>query len=706
MASPTLAPQPEPSRRRKRRGRARFDLQAEIATGGMGTVYRAFDRELNRTVAVKLLRAELVPDLGNLLRLKRELVLASRVSDEHVVRVHDIGEIDGRALISMDWVDGENLAQFLRRVHALPPSQVLSFATQIAQALCAIHAANVIHRDLKPGNLLIRRDGAILVSDFGLARSALPQDFALTQPGDLGGTPSYMAPEQLAGLPADARSDLYTFGIILLEMLTGTTALETLAPLRLRILAAEAGKHLRSMELRSLATLELVIRRCVCLDRTERYASADLVLHDLATSRIQPATQARPGGRLIRRLFQFRSSRIGWALVLVLLAASGYIIWRHNVYRAAEAERLYLEAMSYITAQSGETELRQAVERLHEVVVRRPNHTAAVRAQIDTLIHLYERTRDPQWLQNAANALSTAPAIGLTADERILFRSRIELNQGLFQRVIDALQNASALRSRSEQANRLLGRAFAASGQIDAALQAYAAAIRISPESWMGHNDLGVAFISLGRLKDARKEFVRVIELQPQSPIGYQNLGSALFDDGLFAEARKNFEIGLQLVPSAAAYYNLGLVSFFSREYAISTTFFEKAIEMRPSSDLYAAALADSLRHLHRLEGARQNYGRALALLQELSEKRPLTVEEQSRRAIYLARLGDLNAADSLLRAFSPGLKSKDLSYARGIVAMLEGRSQTANRHLKDAERYGCPHNLIDLNPDFDDLPQ
>lgn len=704
MAAPSPAPQPELARRRKPRGRARYELQEEIGVGGMGTVYRAFDRELNRTVAVKILRPELVPDLSNLLRLKRELVLASRVSDEHVVRVHDIGQSEGRSLISMDWVDGENLAQLLRRVHALPPSQVLGFATQIAQGLRAIHAANIVHRDLKPGNLLIRRDGGILVSDFGLARSALPQDFALSQRGEFGGTPSYMAPEQLAGLPADARSDLYSFGIILLEMLTSTTALETLVPLRLRLLAADTDSHVRSAELRSLAALELVIRRCVCLDRTERYASTDLVMHDLAMAHSEPPAHVVAAGPPVGNLFRRWPSRIGLALALLFLVIAGYFTWRYHARRVADAERLYVEAISLITAQSGETELRRAADKLHEVVVRRPSHSAAVRAQIDALIRIYERTRDPQWLQKASNALSSASAGSLVADERTLFRARIDLNRGAFQQVVHALQNASALLSRSELANRLLGRSFAAAGQMDAALEAYATAVRLNPESWLGHNDLGIAFAGLGRLKDAQKEFVRVTALQPQSPVGYENLGSALLDDGQFAEARKNFETALQLAPTAISYYNLGLVSFLSREYAISTTFFEKAIEMRPSSDIYFASLADSLRHLHRLERAHDTYARALALLERQSEKRPLSVEEQSRRAIYLARLGDHDAANSLLSAFAPDLRSKDLSYARGIVAMVEGRSKAANRHLRDAERYGCPHDLIDLNPDFDDL--
>jgi len=236
FSRPTLPP---PSARpRKPRLKERYQLQEEVGAGGMGTVYRALDRALNRTVAVKVLRPELVPGLRNLLRLKRELVLASRVSDEHVVRVHDIGEVGGKALIAMDWVDGESLAQLLGRVHTLPPSQVHSFAGQICRALSAIHAANIIHRDLKPGNLLIRKDGAILVSDFGLARSILPQDFNLSRPSESSGTPRYMAPEQLAGLPADARSDLYSLGMVLLEMLTGTTALETIAALRLRLLSS------------------------------------------------------------------------------------------------------------------------------------------------------------------------------------------------------------------------------------------------------------------------------------------------------------------------------------------------------------------------------------------------------------------------------------------------------------------------------------
>src|SRR5579864_7140790 len=462
---------------RKPRSKGRYVLQEELGTGGMGTVYRALDLDLNRTVAVKVLRRELVPDLRNLLRLKRELVLASRVSDAHVVRVHDLGEVDGRALIAMDWVDGENLAQLLRRVHTLPPSQVCSFAGQICQALGVIHAANIVHRDLKPGNLLIRKDGEILVSDFGLARSVLGQDFSLSQPGESSGTPRYMAPEQLAGLPADARSDLFALGMVLLEMLTGTTALEMLEPLRLRLLSTYSDKAQRSSELRNLAALEMVIHRCLRLDRTERYPSADAVREDLKAASVVTTAVASPEPRRSRTLPKSRTLRIGLAAAILLLALLGYLTLRRNAtVRLAQSERLYARAMSLMTAQSGEVELRAALDTLDRLIAGNPNHAAGVRARLDTLIRLYERTHEPQWLEKARDALKSASAGRLSAQERTLMRARVDLNAGLFQEVVQALRNQQALLGSSADANLLLGRALAGSGLMEQALIYYGAA--------------------------------------------------------------------------------------------------------------------------------------------------------------------------------------------------------------------------------------
>jgi serine/threonine-protein kinase len=680
----------------------RYELREEVGAGGMGTVYRALDRALNRTVAVKVLRPELVPDLRNLLRLKRELVLASRVSDEHVVRVHDIGEVGGKALIAMDWVDGESLAQLLGRVHTLPPSQVHSFAGQICRALGAIHAANIIHRDLKPGNLLVRKDGAILVSDFGLARSVLPQDLGLSRPGESSGTPRYMAPEQLAGLPADARSDLYSLGMVLLEMLTGTTALETLAPLRLRLLSASDDKYLRSAELRHLATLEVAIRHCLHPDRTERCPSVDAVLDDLKAAGFETVTLAshKPPGRNWA-LFGSRRVKIGLFAAILVLALSGYLASRRFVaVRTAETEQSYARAMNLLGDQSGEPELRAALDTLDRVVANNPNHVIAVRARLETLIRLFDQTHEPQWLEKVRDALKSNTVARLSDEERILFRAKVDFNAGLLPDVVQALQAHPALLASSKDADLLLGRALAGSGELERALTYYLDAIRLSPESWRAHNDLGSALLRLGRLKESAQQFVRVTELKPDAPTGYSNLGSALLDVGDLAGARRNFEIALQRAASPPAYYSLGVTAYYSRDYATSIPFFESAIQMRPNSDVYVAALADTLRHLHRTERARDTYARALTLVEQLARTRPLSVEEQCRRAIYLARLGDHSAATSALDAIARDSKNQDFDYARGVVALIEGRIAAANRHLKDAVGAGYPSMLIEMDPD------
>ena len=177
----------------------------------MGSVYRAYDRELDRTVAIKVIRPGLVADPSAVQRFKQELLLGSKVSHKYILRIHDLGEVDGLKFISMAFVDGEDLHSILRREGRLPIDRALTIGREIAEALAAAHAEGVIHRDLKPHNILIDRAGTVYVSDFGLAKSlaAAPD---MTRSGELLGTPRYMAPEQVSGGQVDHRVDLYAFG--------------------------------------------------------------------------------------------------------------------------------------------------------------------------------------------------------------------------------------------------------------------------------------------------------------------------------------------------------------------------------------------------------------------------------------------------------------------------------------------------------------
>jgi tetratricopeptide (TPR) repeat protein len=661
-------------------------------------------RELDRTVAVKVIRPEFASNLSSLLRLKREIVLASRVSGSHVVRVHDFGEVDGKALIAMDWVDGENLAALLARVHTLPPSQVCDLATQICIALRDIHAANVVHRDLKPGNLLIGRSGELLVADFGLARSARPQDVSLSVAGESSGTPRYMAPEQLAGLPADSRSDLYSLGMVLLEMLTGTTALEALAPLRQRWILALDEKRIRSGEMRKLAALDLVIRSCLHLDRTERYANVDAVLRDLRLADTESGVAYSPAviepGPSGRR----QPVAIGVAAAVVLAS----VLWGFYFVRrvpAASSAQLYGKAIGLMSPTSGEPELRLAAQALEEALGQTPKYLPALRARLDVLLRLYESTSDPRCLADAREALQRGTSAGLGKSERALYLAKIDLDAGHYSAVFPNLENDPALLASSAEANRLLGRASEASHRLPEALLFYRAAVRLSPESWLCHNDLASILLAIGRPEDARQQFLEVTRLNPDSAAGYSNLGIALLQSGQLESAAKNFEAALQRQAEPETYFNLGLTTYYADRYASALPFFESAIQLRPQSDRYLAALANAQRHAGQKAFARETYTRALAVLDVLEKARQLNTDERCRRALCFLGLGDFNSANASIDLLEKvGDHNQMVYYAAAVLAMMEGRRISAKEQITNALQHGYPIELAKADPDLKGL--
>jgi len=255
----------------------RYEILKSLGRGGMGAVYKARDIDLDRTVALKLIRPELAKNPEILRRFKQELILARQVTHKNVIRIFDLGQSDGIKFITMDFVEGQDLHSLLHEKGKFPPEQAARIMLQISRALEAAHGEGVIHRDLKPQNIMLDKKGRVYVMDFGIARSAhLP---GMTQTGALIGTPEYMSPEQARGEKLTERSDLFSLGVIFYELLTGKSPYpgdEALATLWKRL--QENPKPPIEVDPTVPKPLNDIVMKALEIDPEKRWASA----HDVA----------------------------------------------------------------------------------------------------------------------------------------------------------------------------------------------------------------------------------------------------------------------------------------------------------------------------------------------------------------------------------------------------------------------------------------
>ena len=355
----------------------RYRIGDVLGYGGMGAVYRAHDSLLDVDVALKVLRREIARDEAFLQRFRNELLTARSVTHRHVVRIHDLGVHEGMPFMTMDLIPGRSLRELLIAEGRLDVERSLHIVRQVAEALREAHREGVVHRDLKPGNVLIDEEGEVYLTDFGVSRSL--HTSGLTRTGEVLGTPDYLAPEQARGEKVDGRTDIYALGLIWFEMLSGERAYA--GGSLLEVLAQHMTGRTRTLKDVGVIVppaVDVVIRRCLARDPAERYADSAELLADLDDL-------GRPRRRHLQR-------RVETAAAGVLLVAAGALLWRQlpalwSAMRppapppaaAPAGPRVHGLAILPFTGEAGATQLGGSAEGLAELLAGVLQESPAVR---------------------------------------------------------------------------------------------------------------------------------------------------------------------------------------------------------------------------------------------------------------------------------------------------------------------------------------
>jgi len=311
----------------------RYQIIEELGKGGMGKVYKAQDTDLKEKVAIKLLKPEIAGDKKTIERFRNELKFARKIRHKNVCQMYDLNKEEGAHYITMEYVAGEDLKSMIRMMGQLSSGKTIFIAKQVCEGLIEAHRLGVVHRDLKPQNIMIDKDGNTRIMDFGIARSLKTK--GITAAGVMIGTPEYMSPEQVEGKEVDQRSDIYSLGVILYEMVTGRVPFEGDTPFTIGMKhKGEEPKDPKEFNTQLPEDLNLVILRCLEKDKEKRYQSAGEVRAELTriekgipTTEIEIPKRKPITSREITVTFGLKKLFIP-AIVVIALLIAAVIIWK------------------------------------------------------------------------------------------------------------------------------------------------------------------------------------------------------------------------------------------------------------------------------------------------------------------------------------------------------------------------------------------
>jgi tetratricopeptide (TPR) repeat protein/predicted Ser/Thr protein kinase len=529
----------------------RYEILVLLGQGGMGSVYKARDRELDRLVALKIIRPELTTNPEILRRFKQELILARQVTHRNVIRIFDLGQADGFKFITMEYLDGKDLRAVLKEKGKLTPEEAARIIAQICRALEVAHGEGVVHRDLKPQNIMLDANGRAYVMDFGIARSAyLP---GMTQTGALIGTPEYMSPEQAKGEKLDERSDLFSLGVIFYELITGQSPFYSDTPLAtLWKRMQEKAKPVCEVDPTVPKALSDIVAKAMEIEPTDRFASAGEMAQELEfwlnpstgrTTIIVPSARTAP-------YWKWASA----ALVVLLVAA--VVAYRLKAPAKPEAAHAPVSVLvADFTNHTGDPIFDGTLEPMFNVALEGASFVNAfsrgdARKLAEQLPHptdkLDEQPARLVAVSQGINAVVTGE-ISLRGDKYSLSATALDAVSGkvIAKTEVTAANKDDVLLKIPQLAapiRKELGDTTSQSAQMEAAGGAFTAA------SLEAVHQYGIAMEeqAAGKFEEALRSFSKAAELDPNFARAYSGIASTYGDLGRPSDAEKYAKLAME----------------------------------------------------------------------------------------------------------------------------------------------------------------
>jgi serine/threonine-protein kinase len=684
----------------------------------MGAVYKAIDSKLGRPVALKVISRESIsPDDRR--RFAREAHAASALNHPSIVTIYEYDSAAGVDFIAMELIDGNGLDRLLAANADLPLHTRLDYLRQVASAIHTAHAAGIVHRDLKPGNIMVTRAGHVKVLDFGLAKQEAASDVtqtALTRAGAILGTPAYMSPEQALGLPTDARSDIFSFGIILYEVLCGKRPFS--GPNSLTVLNAIVNSHPDppwKLNPQLPDPITALIEKCLAKDRNQRLPSlADAVAElttattlataNITVSRFQPPPPQPPKPKSRRWL-------VIPALALLFLVSAAWLnratlrSWltaNAPAIGSASAYADYQSGAALLLRQDRKGNVDKALAAFQKAIATDPNFAPAYAGLTDCYILKNNATPDPQWVRQARQTAEQAVQLNPDLSLSHLALGKALLAAGNLDASEKALARALQLDPRNAESHRYMGLTLFAKRSLPAAEKAFLAAIEAGPADWRPAFEYGVFLYKNSRFNEAIGIWKKAVASVPDNEVLHRNIGAAHHMLGNTDEAASSFQQALLIAPAPGTYNNLGTIRFFQGRYNDAVAAFEKAVDGRATSYMYWGNLADAYRWASgKREKSIEAYKEAVRLARIELKSKPNNPDLHSLLALYLAKLGDAPAARTALAALPQSSASAAVWFRATVAWELLKERDLALSALDRTLKAGYSKNELENEPEL-----